>query len=216
MIIKARYEMRITRYKKGFTLVELLMALVVTSIILAAVATLAYALGTANETSDDTSQKQAQVRYATLRISELIRHCKLICGTVGNDLAVWRADDNGDGEINPQELVYLETGQGRGHVQLLDFPSAANWRVTLSSILGGTAKQELILICDERQTKLVPECSNVQIVLDSLPPWSKSVSVSFDLVENGIVRQYQISAALRGWAGHLLDTDGDSILSDDD
>jgi len=208
--------MRNTRHENAFTLVELLVALVVTSIVLTAVATLAYALGTANETSDDTSQKQAQVRYTTLRISELIRHCKLICGTPGDDLAVWRADDNGDGEINPQELVYLEMGQGRDYVQLLDFPSAANWRVTLSSILGGTAKQELMLICDERQKKLVPECSNVQIVLDSPPPWSKSVSVSFGLVENGAVRQYQISAALRGWAGHLLDTDGNSLVSDDD
>jgi hypothetical protein len=208
--------MRITRYENAFTLVELRVALVVTSIVFTAVATLAYALGTANETSDDTSQKQAHVRYTTLRISELIRHCKLICGMPGDDLAVWRADDNGDGEINPQELVYLEMGQGRDYVQLLDFPSAENWRVTLSSILGGTAKQELMLICDERQTKLVPECSSVQIVLDSPPPWSKSVTMSFDLVENGAVRQYQISAALRGWAGHLLDTDGNSLVSDDD
>jgi len=208
--------MRNTRHENAFTLVELLVALVVTSIVFTAVATLAYALGTANETSDDTSQKQAHVRYTTLRISELIRHCKLICGMPGDDLAVWRADDNGDGEINPQELVYLEMGQGRDYVQLLDFPSAENWRVTLSSILGGTAKQELMLICDERQTKLVPECSNVQIVLDSPPPWSKSVTMSFGLVENGAVRQYQISAALRGWAGHLLDTDGNSLVSDDD
>jgi len=103
--------MRNTRCENGFTLVELLVALVVTSIILAAVATLTYALGSANETSDDTSEKQAQVRYATLRISELIRYCKLICAAPGDDLAVWRADDNADGEINPQELVYLEMGR---------------------------------------------------------------------------------------------------------
>ncbi len=204
--------MRITRYENGFTLVELLVALVVTGIVLAAVATLAFAMGAANDVADDSSQKQAQVRYATLRISELIRHCKLICGAPGDDLAVWRADDNGDGEINPQELVYLEMGPGRNYVQLLDFPNAANWRVTLSSILGGTARDELILLCDERQTKLVSECSNVQIVLDSPPPWSKFVSVSFELLENGAVRQYQINAALRGWAGHLLDTDGSSLV----
>jgi len=208
--------MRNTRCENGFTLVELLVALVVTSIILAAVATLTYALGSANETSDDTSEKQAQVRYATLRISELIRYCKLICAAPGDDLAVWRADDNGDGEINPQELVYLEMGEGRDHIQLLDFPSAANWRVTLSSIQGGTAKQELMLICDERQTRLLRECSNVQIALDLIPPWSKSVNVSFDLVENGAVRRYQINAALRAWAGNLLDTDGSSLVSDDD
>jgi prepilin-type N-terminal cleavage/methylation domain-containing protein len=216
LIIQAGYEMLNTRYENGFTFVELLVALVVTSIVLVAVATLAYALGTANETSDDTSQKQAQVRIATLRISELIRQCKLICGTPGNDLAVWRADDNGNGQINPKELVYLEMGQNRDYVKLLDFPSAENWRVTLSSIMGGTAKQELMLLCDERQTQLVPECSNAQVVLDLLPPWSKSVSMSFDLAENGIVRQYQISAALRGWAGHLLETDGSCLVSDDD
>ena len=202
--------------RKGFTLVELLVALIVTSIVLAAVATLAFAMGTADDSSNDTAVKQAQLRYATLRISELVRNCKLICGVPGDDLAVWRADDNGNEQINPQELVYLEMGPGRNYIQLLDFPNAASWRVTLSSILGGTAKDELILLCDERQTKLVSECSNVQIVLDSPPPWSKSVSVSFGLVENGAVRQYQISAALRGWAGHLLDTDGSSLVSDDD
>ncbi len=201
---------------KGFTLVELLVALVVTSIILAAVTTLAYALSTANDITDNTRQTQAHVRYATLRISELIRHCKLICGMSDDDLAVWRADDNGNGQINPQELLYIEMGTGRDYVQLLDFPSAGNWRITLSSILSGTAKQELILICDERQTRLVPVCSNAQIVLDSSPPWSRSVSLSFDLVENGAVRQYQISAALHGFSGNLLDDSGEVINSDDD
>ncbi|MHC4084033.1 MAG: prepilin-type N-terminal cleavage/methylation domain-containing protein [Planctomycetota bacterium] len=199
---------------KAFTLTELLLALLVTGIVLAAVVTLAYALSTANDVSDNTSQTQAYVRYATLRISELIRHCKLVCGMSGDDLAVWRADDNGNGQINPQELVYIEMGIGRDYVQLLDFPSAGNWRVTLSSILSGTAKQELMLICDERQTRLVPECSNAQIVLDSSPPWS--VSLSFDLVENGIVRQYQISAALHSFSGNLLDESGEVINSDDD
>jgi hypothetical protein len=134
----------------------------------------------------------------------------------GDDLAVWRADDNGNGQINPQELLYIEMGTGRDYVQLLDFPSAGNWRITLSSILSGTAKQELILICDERQTRLVPVCSNAQIVLDSSPPWSRSVSLSFDLVENGAVRQYQISAALHGFSGNLLDDSGEVINSDDD
>ena len=61
--------MRDVRYKRGFTLVELLLALIVTGIILTAVTTLAFAVGAANDATDDTSQKQAQVRFATLRIS---------------------------------------------------------------------------------------------------------------------------------------------------
>jgi prepilin-type N-terminal cleavage/methylation domain-containing protein len=201
---------------KGFTLIELLLALIVAGIVSAAVVTLAFAVGTANDVTDNTSQTQAQVRYATLRISELIRHCKLVCGMSGDDLAVWRADDNGNGQINPQELVYIEMGAGRDYVQLLDFPSAEDWQVMLSSILGGTAKQELMLICDERQTRIIPECCNAQIVLDSAPPWSRSVSLSFDVVENGAVRQYQINTALHGWSGYLLDDSGEVINSDDD
>jgi prepilin-type N-terminal cleavage/methylation domain-containing protein len=201
---------------KGFTLVELLLALIVAGIISAAVVTLAFAVGAANDVTDNTSRTQAYVRYTTLRISELIRHSKLVCGMTGDDLAVWRADDNGNGQINPKELVYIEMGTGRDYVKLMDFPSAEDWLVTLSSILGGTTKDELMLMYDERQTTLVPECSNAQIVLDSSPPWSKLVSLSFDLVENGAVRRYQISTALHGWSGHLLDDSGDVINSDDD
>ncbi len=198
------------RYEKGFTLVELLVALVVTGIVLAAVATLAFAMGTANDVADDSSQKQAQVRYATLRISELIRHCKLICGTPGDDLAVWRADDNGNGQININELVYIERGISGDYLRLCEFPSSDTSPVNLSDI-------ETLSTSDYSVTYvlLVPQCSNVQFSFDAAPPNSRLVSIAFDVLENDIVRQYQISAALRGWAGNLLDGSG-NIVSDDD
>ena len=202
--------------KRGFTLVELLVAIMVVSIVLAAVATLAFAMGSANDASDDTSQKQVQVRYATLRLSDLIKNCRLICGAADNDLAIWRADDNDDGQIDPSELVYLEAGEDRNYLQLLDFPSAFSWPVLLSSIQGGTAKEELKLIFDERQTILLAECSNVEFRVDIAVPQSRFVSILFDVAENDIERRYQINAAIRGWAGHLLNAYGDSIVSDDD
>ncbi len=202
--------MRDTRYKKGFTLVELLVALVVTGIVLAAVATLAFAMGTANDVADDSSQKQAQVRYATLRISELIRHCKLICGTPGSDVAVWRADDNGNGQININELVYIERGTSWDYLRLCEFPSSDTSPVNLSDIETlSTSGYSVTYV------PLVPQCSNVQFSFDAAPPNSRFVSIAFDVLENDIVRQYQISAALRGWAGNLLDGSG-SIVSDDD
>jgi len=203
--------MRDTRYENGFSLVELLVALVVTGIVLAAVATLAFAMGAANDATDDSSQKQAQVRYATLRISELIRHCKLICGTPGDDLAVWRADDNGDGQININELVYIERGTGRDYLRLCEFPSSDTSLLNLSDIetLSTTGYSVTYVL-------LVPQCSNVQFSFDVVPPSSKFVSILFDVLENDVVRQYQISAALRGWAGNLLDASGNNIVSDDD
>jgi hypothetical protein len=56
----------------------------------------------------------------------------------------------------------------------------------------------------------------VQFSLDVVPPNSRFVSIVFDVLENDIVHQYQISAALRGWAGNLLNDTGDSLVSDDD
>jgi prepilin-type N-terminal cleavage/methylation domain-containing protein len=200
------------RYENGFTLVELLVALIVTGIVLAAVATLAFAVGAANDETDDTSQKQAQIRQATLRISELIRHCKLICGTPGDDLAVWRADENDDGQININELVYIERGTGWDILRLCEFPSSDTSPVSLSNIETLSTSDYIVTY-----VPLVPQCSNVQFgFLPELPPKSSFVTISFDIVENDIVRQYQISTALRGWAGNLLNDTGDSLVSSDD
>ncbi|MFA5239930.1 MAG: prepilin-type N-terminal cleavage/methylation domain-containing protein [Phycisphaerae bacterium] len=176
----------------GFTFVELLVALIVASIIFTAVAALAYALGAANDAAGDKSEKQAQVRFATLRISELIRHCKLI-DTADNGIVVWKADSDGDNEIDLNEQVYIEAGEGRDHIQLRE--------------------------PDGNPVVLIPQCSNVQFRFDEplLPPMKrKFVSISFDLVENGVSHQYEINAALRGWAGNLLNDAGDAIVSDDD
>ena len=188
--------MRDTRYENGFTLAELLIALIVTGIILAAVAALAYALGTANESSDDTAVKQAQLRYATLRISELIRYSKLVYAASESEIVLW-LDRDGNGELDLiGELVAItKVILAGGDMQLCEFNS------------------------DPEPVVLIPRCGNVQFRFDepALPPTKrKFVSISFDLVENGVVRQYQISAALRGWAGNLLDGDGNIVSGDDD
>jgi prepilin-type N-terminal cleavage/methylation domain-containing protein len=198
----------------GFTLVELLVALIVTSIVLSAVVTLAYALGRANETSNDMSQKQAQLRYATLRISDLIRYSKLICRINECDLAIWRADDNGDGHINAPELVYIETGSGKDYIRLVEFPADSNGLISPVSIQDGSARTWLKTLCQERYTVMVPQCSNVAFSVDDQPLKTRFATVSFDLKENGVINHYQIGSALRSWAGYLLD--GNNIVSDDD
>lgn len=207
--------MQNTRYENGFTLVELLVALMVTSIILTAVATLAYALGVANDATDDTSWKQAQLRYASLRIPELLRHCKLVCSTAGADFAVWRADDNGNGQININELVYIDAGINRDHIRLYECNNLSNPVIALSDIDSVGTGWWSGFYDSETYIEMVALCSNVQFTFDVSPPRSEFVSISFDLTENDVVRRYQISAALRGWAGHLLDA-GDNIVSDDD
>lgn len=207
-----------SRYKRhnrfGLTLVELLVALMVGSIILGAVATLAYAMGTAQKSSDEICRTQAQVRYATLRISELIRWAKLAVLAGDDDLAIWRADDNGDNRIDASELVYVEAGTARNYVRLLEFPTASGSAVSLDDIKDGTAKALLLSSFDERELEIVPQCSNVVFypaVINEQTGW---VGVGFDIREAGAERHYEITACLRSRADYLLD--GSSIVANDD
>lgn len=204
--------------RQGFTLVELLVALMVSSIILSAVATLAYAMSSASSSTGDTAVKQSQVRYTTLRLSELIRHCKLICFASPDDFVVWRGDDNSDGIINSSELVIIERGSGGDHLQLCDFPvvGASDPTVALSDIEAYSTSWWGPLGLNIRRIELIPECDSVEFSFDVLPPYTRFVSVSFDLLENDMWRQYETSVFIRGWGGNLLNDAGDDLVSDDD
>jgi len=207
--------MKKTRNKNGLALIELIIAMIVTSIVLTAVVTLACALDTVSDVTNETSKNQAQIRFAALRVSELIRHCRLICSATGDDLAVWRADDDNDGQISISELVYIECGSARDHLRFCDFPSSNNTAINISAIGSFESDWWSAYSSEANYTAMIPECSNVQFGFDVLAPQSRFVTISFDVVENGIARQCQINATLRGWAGNLLD-EGGNIVSDDD
>ncbi|MFA5422576.1 MAG: prepilin-type N-terminal cleavage/methylation domain-containing protein [Phycisphaerae bacterium] len=181
--------------RAGLTFVELLVALMVCSIIFAAVATLAFAMGNAQRDSDEQSTHQAQLRYATLRITELLRYSKYTV-LAGDDLAIWRADDNLDGKIDPSEIVYIEAGAGRNHIYILDFPDAAG-EVLLAALKDGSAKTSLIASYDERRVEVLPQCSNVVFEPATIDENTSFVGIGFDLDEAGATRHYEISAYLR-------------------
>jgi len=202
-------------YHSAFTLAELLMALTVTGIVLSVVSTLAFSLGTVNDNTNDTAQKQAQLRYVTLRISELIKHARLVCSSPAYNLVIWRADDNKDRKINLNEIVYIDTGLLRNRLLLCEFNSSLNPPINLSDLKSLWTKWPLKNKYKFTET-LILQCSNIQFRLDKPVPQTRFVSISFELHENGYTHNYQINAALRAWAGNLLDSSGEIVSSDDD
>ena len=201
---------------KGLALIELLIALIVTSIVVTAVVTLAYALDTANEFSQDTCRIQAQIRFAAVRISDLIRHSRLVCYAGTDDFVVWRADDDNDGQISISELVYIECGSAGDRLRLCEFESTDNTAINPGSIGAFATNWWSTYSSSVSYTVLMPQCSNVEFgFLPDVPPQSNFVTISFDIVENGVTRRCQINTTLRGRAGNLLGESGD-IVSDDD
>ncbi len=210
--------MKTTRCQNGFTLIELLLALIITGIVASAVATLAYAMNSAGVATDDTSRKQAEVRFATLKISDLIRHCKLVCYASADEIAVWAEDTNSDGKINIGELAYIEAGAARNHLRLYTFPSSNSSPISLGTIGALSTNWWAAYSNTINYASLIPQCSSVTFYLDepASPQNSQIVSIVFDVVENRINSKYQISARLRGRAANLFDATSGSIVSDDD
>jgi len=201
---------------KAMTLVELLVALMVMSIILSAAAALAFALSSVSDASDDTAVKQAQLRIATLRISELVRHSKLICKSFAGGIALWSEDSVDIDSINVTEVVYIDCGPSRDYIRLYNSSDAGNPVVTLSDVDAVGSAWWNGYYNSGTYTALIPLCSNVQFYPAVIGPETKFVSISFNLEENGVVSKYQINARLCGWAGNLLNSGADAIVTDDD
>jgi len=211
-------QMQRTHNRKAFTLAELLITLIVTGILLAALATLAYAVSRATSTDSDIAVTQAHLRQGTLRLQELIRDCRLVCAMATQDLAIWRADDNDDGAINVNELVYVERVNASGDetLQLCTFASAANPNVTFTAGSLSMTKAQLISNYSETRIPLIPQGFNIQFILDLDPPSTRQVTVSFDMAEDDVANHYEVHTTLRTWAGHLLNDAHDTLVSDDD
>jgi prepilin-type N-terminal cleavage/methylation domain-containing protein len=210
------------RQFNGFTMVELMVAIVITGFITSAAATLAFAFSSANTSSDEISVTQAQVRFASLRLKELISQSKLVCAKTANDLVVWSRDINKDNDIDVEEVIYIETGPDNNYIQLLEFKSAEAWLVSgfgSSNKIGDLSlhdvKSSFVAGTDNSRTRLITSCSNVIFTLDKTAPNTEFVSISFDIEVNGINQNYQINAKLKCWAGNLISSSG-ILVSDDD
>ena len=202
---------------RGFTLAELLMAIWVMGIILGAVAALSFALGTANDMEDNTSDVYSRIRYTTFSISEIMRSGKLICANSGSSVAIWRADYNGDNKIEPNEIVYLESGSNS--IKLVSFQpngAAAGTVLLLSDITSGQGRTWLTANSQVSSITLVNNCSSVSFTTDQQPPMATQLNIFFSITAKSIVREYQISDKLRCWSGYLLDGGGLLKTTDDD
>jgi prepilin-type N-terminal cleavage/methylation domain-containing protein len=202
---------------KGFTLIELLMAIWVMGIIVTAVAALAFALGTANDMEDNTSDVYSRIRYTTVCISELLRSSKLICANSGTSVAIWRADYNSDNKIEPNEMVYLESSNNC--INLVSFqPNAATagTALLLTDIKSGLARTWLAANTQVNSITLVNNCSSIFFTTDQPAPFAKQLNILFTITQKGTDREYQISDKLRCYAGYLLDGSGQIKAADDD
>jgi prepilin-type N-terminal cleavage/methylation domain-containing protein len=91
----------------GFTMIELLVALMIASIVLAAVATLASATAAANSATDQMGREQSQLRQVSMRLADLIRRANRVTVTDDDKFTLWH-DINADGLKTGDELTKVK------------------------------------------------------------------------------------------------------------
>lgn len=218
---------------RAFTLLEVLIATTVMTVILAAVAALASAMSNADRETKNMSEQQAQIRYTTMRVSELIRNASLIIPV--NDprigFCVW-TDSDEDGRADGIELVYIEIdialasateqalaegtlyqSTGQSGIEILEFLTQGD-TFTISQIEDATARGTCLGSGTSRFTTIIPECSDAEVFIDND---RKFISMKFTVNENGRDIQYQLSGTRRCSAEYAFDLiDEELIYSDTD
>ncbi|NLZ07432.1 MAG: prepilin-type N-terminal cleavage/methylation domain-containing protein [Phycisphaerae bacterium] len=205
-----------SRNIKAFTLVELLVTLVITGILLSAVATLAFAMNSAATTGSDTASSQARLRLGMVRIVEVIRNCRMILTASDTELAIWLADYNGDAGINVNELAFLDCTATHDTLRLVRFYSVSDPSVTLSSGVLSVSQASLVSGNAVASVSLLPACGNVQLACDPAAPSTRRVTISFELTQDHVARTHEVDVTLLAWAGHLLNATGDGLVTGDD
>ncbi len=92
--------------KTGFTLVELMIALLIASIIFAATATLSHATACADETTDEMGREQARLRYVNIRLADLIQRANRVTAASSTGFELWH-DKDADGVVDATELTQV-------------------------------------------------------------------------------------------------------------
>ncbi|MDD5459453.1 MAG: type II secretion system protein, partial [Phycisphaerae bacterium] len=152
--------------KKGFTLAELLIALMITSLILGAVAAIAHAMSSANDKAQISGEAQAQVRFTSHRINEMIKFSRLVFDIPGEGIALWINDDGysgfgeGDDKVNPAELIFLRfNNNDLEYIKYSPTYSSESWfeqkEFTVTELQGGLAQTLLDSQCDKTAITIV-------------------------------------------------------------
>ena len=151
----------------GFTLVELMVALMVASVVLGAVATLASATACAKNATDEMGRQQAQLRCVTMRLTDLIRTANRVTSASADGFQLWH-DNNADGAIDAElgELTDVTRGSD-GNTLFIDndkfFKTESHW-----------------------------QCKNVSFLCDT-----RHIAIWFDMDDNGASQTHTVFAKLR-------------------
>jgi prepilin-type N-terminal cleavage/methylation domain-containing protein len=140
--------------RRGFTLLEMTIAMTITAVTGLSVAGVTMALGEANDHGQDFYQSVQTGRSAVMKIQAIVRGAKLVTASTGTSLVLWLEDANGDGQVNLSETVLLTFDAESGEIRF--------YRVAFPETMDQATRQALDV------TKPLVDIMNISGVTDTI------------------------------------------------
>ena len=189
------HKTKIRSIRKGFTLVELAMAMLICSIILLATASLSFAMRQGQEVTEMMTKNQVAIRTTAVRIGELVRGSVQVWMADDGDLVLWLGDTNANMQIDTSELAYVIADTAGGKIKTMTCPGLVT-AVTIAQIYDGAAESTIRSSNLQTEITLASGCSNMQFYMQG----SRFVVLQYQMMEESGLRDYQVCARLRGSA----------------
>jgi len=201
---------RRSRSIRAFTLIELMLALSVMSVIGLTVGSVAVALSHAQSHTDALTESIQSGRSGLLAIQSYVRRAKLVTAVETNGLVVWLGDANEDGKINVSELAMIayDSASRQVVVSELSFPDtlpgamreALNIPRTLASVDDNDkVAREFdrgLYVGYLAKTPLATNVEQFEVVTDEAPPLSRLVGLRIT-VGAAADRQITLTSSVR-------------------
>ena len=210
---------------KGFTLVELLLGLVITSMIGLTVAGASMVLSNAHFQSQQYYDCLQTARIAMRWIESDIRRSSLVTD-VENGLMLWEGDTNGDGQINFSELTLITHDSSSGQVtrHRAVFPAgmsqeaivAINTPFPLDQMVQAANSMALWMTSNAyvQSTTLATNVEMLDILPAQEPPMTTRLHIRLVVTEGGQYVTLRSAAKLRAdRTEDVYVADGDYILT---
>lgn len=118
------------RYRHGLSLLELLMAVIITAMVGAGIAGMLGAVSSGVGTRKDNREVMVRGHAAQCRLAAYLAVSRCVLACTGSDTTIWLADSRQSGTVHASEVRWLRFNSATGEliVEFVDFP--AGWTRT--------------------------------------------------------------------------------------
>ena len=205
------------RKHRAMTLVEVMMALMITSMIGAVTTSVTVALFNAQRTTDAYTENVQTGRMSLAQLQSLIESSHLVTEGDATTMTLWAFDADGRGVINTDELVRLRFDSTQDAIMqvYVSYPSslsdetrqALNLPLALAEATDWNVASNMMSESRIHDTVIATGISAVTFRYDAVAPLTKLVSIEATFGEGTQAKQFHTAAALRAPATAWVEID---------